>query len=125
MAEPRERIRALRARRGWTQQQLAEQLEVDAVTVSRWERGASLPRRSMLSAVDRLWSSSDESLEELVRIVGADVARKALRRIVLMRWRPAEIRFPVDPSKRLKEVEVALAEQLDFLARAKPAAVTK
>lgn len=125
MAEPRERIRALRARRGWTQQQLAEQLDVDAVTVSRWERGAAVPRRSMLSAVDRLWSVPDESLEELVRIVGADVARKALRRIVLMRWRPAEIRFPVDPAKRLKEVEVALAEQLDFLARAKPATVTE
>jgi len=123
MADPRERIRALRARRGWTQQQLAEHLDVDAVTVSRWERGASLPRRSMLSAVDRLWSAPDESLEELVRIVGADVARKALRRIVLMRWRPAEIRFPVEPSARLKEVEIALAEQLDFLARAKLAAV--
>jgi transcriptional regulator with XRE-family HTH domain len=123
MAEPRERIRALRARRGWTQQQLAECLGVDAVTVSRWERGAVTPRRGALTAVERLWSAPDESLEELVRIVGADVARKALRRIVLLRWRPAAVHFPVDPSARLKEVEVALAEQLDLVARAKPAAV--
>ena len=123
MAKPSDRIRALRATRGWTQQQLAERLDVDAVTVSRWERGAVVPRRSMLSAVDRLWSAPDESLAELVRIVGADVARKALRQIVLLRWRPSEIRFPVDPSVRLKEVEVALAEQLDLVARAKPADV--
>jgi transcriptional regulator with XRE-family HTH domain len=125
MAKPAERVRALRARRGWTQQQLAERLDVDAVTVSRWERGAVVPRRSVISAVERLWSAPDESLEELVRIVGADAARKALRRIVLLRWRPAEIRFPVDPSARLREVEVSLAEQLDLVARAKPAAATE
>ena len=41
-----EAIRSLRKRRGWTQAELAHELGTDPVTVSRWERGVSRPRRS-------------------------------------------------------------------------------
>jgi 8-oxo-dGTP pyrophosphatase MutT (NUDIX family) len=41
-----EAIRSLRERRGWTQAELAHELGTDPVTVSRWERGVSRPRRS-------------------------------------------------------------------------------
>ncbi len=39
-------IRRVRTLRGWTQVQLADELGTDPVTVSRWERGVSVPRRS-------------------------------------------------------------------------------
>lgn len=40
-------IRDARVRMGLTQEALGERLEVDALTVSRWERGESLPRRGL------------------------------------------------------------------------------
>lgn len=40
---PNTRLRRARHRRGWTQAQLAEMLETDFETVSRWERGITVP----------------------------------------------------------------------------------
>jgi 8-oxo-dGTP pyrophosphatase MutT (NUDIX family) len=47
-------IRGLRRDRGWTQTQLAELLDTDPVTVSRWERGISRPRRSARARLAKL-----------------------------------------------------------------------
>lgn len=41
-------LRELRRERGLTQEQLAEQFDVSARTVSRWETGSNLPELSML-----------------------------------------------------------------------------
>jgi 8-oxo-dGTP pyrophosphatase MutT (NUDIX family) len=52
------KIRRLRRERGWTQAQLAALLDTDAVTVSRWERGVSQPRRSARARLAQLASTS-------------------------------------------------------------------
>ncbi|MBV9707476.1 MAG: helix-turn-helix domain-containing protein [Chloroflexi bacterium] len=41
---PNERLRAARERKRWTQEALAVRLETDFETVSRWERGETIPR---------------------------------------------------------------------------------
>ena len=37
------RIREARASKGWKQRELASEVEVEPITVSRWERGATTP----------------------------------------------------------------------------------
>jgi transcriptional regulator with XRE-family HTH domain len=47
MADPKkelgERIKQARAAKGWKQKHLAARVEVEPITVSRWERGATTP----------------------------------------------------------------------------------
>ena len=45
------RLREYRLARGWTRAKLATQLGVRTVTISRWERGRTLPRRGHLERV--------------------------------------------------------------------------
>ncbi len=121
-------IAEVRQRYGWTQQRLAEYLEVDTATVSRWERGLTRPRRGVRAAIERLRTgtpteaandSADPSINELVRILGTEPARRALRRLVLQKQKPAQVEFPVDPSARLHELETLLREQSELIARAR------
>ena len=46
-----ERIRAARASKGWKQKHLASEVEVEPITVSRWERGATTPDLDVLARV--------------------------------------------------------------------------
>jgi transcriptional regulator with XRE-family HTH domain len=46
-----EKIRSARAERGWKQKHLAAEVEVEPITVSRWERGATTPDLDVLSLV--------------------------------------------------------------------------
>lgn len=46
-----EKIRAARAAKGWKQKHLAAQVEVEPITVSRWERGATTPDLEVLNQV--------------------------------------------------------------------------
>jgi transcriptional regulator with XRE-family HTH domain len=46
-----ERIRSARASKGWKQKHLAAQVEVEPITVSRWERGATTPDLDVLGRV--------------------------------------------------------------------------
>ncbi len=46
-----DKIRSARAERGWKQKHLAAQVEVEPITVSRWERGATTPDLDVLSLV--------------------------------------------------------------------------
>jgi len=48
------KIRRLRRQYGWTQRELAGQLQVDSVTVSRWERGVTVPRPGVMRSLERL-----------------------------------------------------------------------
>ena len=41
-------LKALRAEKGLTQEQLAQQMQVSSRTVSRWETGSNLPDLSVL-----------------------------------------------------------------------------
>ncbi len=114
-------IRRLRERFGWSQAELARRLGTDAGTVSRWERGVTQPRaahRSRLSAL--LGESTDASLDELIRLVGAETAKRVLRRYILLRWQPAGATAggALDSAEaRLVAAERARAEQLDLKAQ--------
>src|SRR3569832_2383632 len=120
-------IRAVRRRLRWTQAELTERLGVDSMTVSRWERGAVLPRRVMQDAIGRLAEptipaslpsppptetarrfSEHESIDELIRVVGVQPARMALRKLALLQRPSSAVTFPVDPSNRLRELDVML-----------------
>jgi transcriptional regulator with XRE-family HTH domain len=46
-----DKIRSARADRGWKQKHLAAEVEVEPITVSRWERGATTPDLDVLSLV--------------------------------------------------------------------------
>lgn len=46
-----ERIRQARADRGWKQKNLAAEVSVEPITVSRWERGATTPDLQVLGRV--------------------------------------------------------------------------
>lgn len=105
-------VKALRESRGWTQVQLAGLLGTDSVTISRWERGVSRPRRSAQARLRELSRSVPERLGGLVGAIGADRAERILRRVVLLSWRPSGPRFSADPSPRLAEVERARREQI-------------
>jgi transcriptional regulator with XRE-family HTH domain len=50
-AELGNRIREARASKGWKQRELASQVEVEPITVSRWERGATTPDLDVLRLV--------------------------------------------------------------------------
>jgi transcriptional regulator with XRE-family HTH domain len=45
------RIREARASKGWKQKELASEVEVEPITVSRWERGATTPDLDVLRLV--------------------------------------------------------------------------
>src|SRR5438067_12094695 len=45
------RIREARASKGWKQKHLAAEVEVEPITVSRWERGATTPDLDVLRLV--------------------------------------------------------------------------
>jgi transcriptional regulator with XRE-family HTH domain len=55
MADEREqlgdRIRAARAAKGWKQKHLAAEVDVEPITVSRWERGATKPDLEVINLV--------------------------------------------------------------------------
>jgi transcriptional regulator with XRE-family HTH domain len=45
------RIREARASKGWKQRELASEVEVEPITISRWERGATTPDLDVLRLV--------------------------------------------------------------------------
>lgn len=112
-------IRALRARQGWTQNDLADRLGTDAVTVSRWERGKSLPRPSAQVRLKQLQSDLPSEIQALVLLAGAATAKRVLRRSLLLRRQLRKQRFSADPTRRIKEVERALREQVELKDRAR------
>lgn len=114
-----EEIRALRSRHGWTQSDLADRLGTDAVTVSRWERGKSRPRPSAQTRLNQLQSGLPSDIQSLVRLVGGSRAKKVLRQSLLLGRRLRRQRFSTDPTRRIKEVELALREQVELKARAR------
>ncbi len=63
--------------------------------------------------------SDDPSIDELIRFVGVEPARSALRKMALLRRKPTPVRFLVDPTIRLREVDAALREQAELIEHAK------
>jgi transcriptional regulator with XRE-family HTH domain len=108
MAQPPglgDRIREARAAKGWKQRELASEVEVEPITVSRWERGATTPDLDVIrlvaeatgkplsyfvadeqpagteDAVERLEQAADklaaqaDRIEQLLEQVSAELAR--------------------------------------------------
>jgi len=111
-------IRSLRRRNGWTQAALAGRLGTDAVTVSRWERGASRPRPSARARLREL-SGPAADLSADAQMIGYEEAGRVLQRARLLLRRPKHHGFSMDPASRLREVDRALREQTRMKAGAR------
>ncbi len=57
-----EKLQALRKSRGWTQEQLSEQIRVSRQTLSKWEQGSVLPDTEYVLSVSRLFQVSTDYL---------------------------------------------------------------
>ena len=59
-----ENIKALRKQKGYSQETLAQQLNVVRQTVSKWEKGLSVPDAEMLERIAALFEVSTDALLE-------------------------------------------------------------
>lgn len=76
-----DRIREARASKGWKQRELASEVEVEPITVSRWERGATTPDLDVLRLVAE---ATDKPLSYFVadeEPAGSDGAIRKLERV--------------------------------------------
>ena len=55
-------ILLLRKRNGFTQEELAEKLEISAQAISKWENGHTLPETAMLPLLAKLFNTSIDSI---------------------------------------------------------------
>ena len=53
-----EKLQQLRKQRGWTQEQLAEQLFVSRTAVSKWESGLSIPDLNRIIGMSSLFGEN-------------------------------------------------------------------
>jgi DNA-binding XRE family transcriptional regulator/desulfoferrodoxin (superoxide reductase-like protein) len=72
-------IRALRERKGFTQKQLADKLEVSAKTISKWETGCGLPDISLLEPLAQNLGTSLSALFTGQYIVNSNTCYNMLR----------------------------------------------
>jgi DNA-binding transcriptional regulator YiaG len=49
-----EEVKSIRAALGWSQRKVADDIGVDVMSVSRWERGVNEPKGASLKALQRL-----------------------------------------------------------------------
>ena len=61
-----EKVRELRKKRGWAQEDLARQLDVSLSTVQRWEKQGANPTRLARRELTRLFQEAGISTEEYV-----------------------------------------------------------
>ena len=97
------RIAERRKSLNWTQDQLAERLEVDAETVSRFERGATVPS---LVTLDRLAAVLKVSIADLLTDASATPTDQAIR---ISAWLES---LPADDSDYVLEQIKGLCEHL-------------
>ena len=57
-----EKIMAMRKQRGWSQEELAQQLSVSRQSVSKWESGASIPDLDRIVKMSALFGVSTDYL---------------------------------------------------------------
>jgi transcriptional regulator with XRE-family HTH domain len=93
-----ERLRIARRSVGLTQKQLAEELEVDSITVSRWERGVTTPSLPRLRRIAEL---TETTVSDLVR--SPDGASAHAVELAALREELAETRAIVDRVARALE----------------------
>ena len=57
-----EKIRNLRKKAGFTQEKLAEYLDVNAITVSRWENGVDIPKTFKIKKMAEIFNCTETEL---------------------------------------------------------------
>jgi transcriptional regulator with XRE-family HTH domain len=92
------RLRTARRSAGLTQKQLAERLEVESITVSRWERGVTSPS---LPRLRRIAEITETTVSDLVR--SPDAASAHAVELTALREELAETRELVDRVARALE----------------------
>ena len=92
------RLRVARRSAGLTQKQLADQLEVESITVSRWERGVTTPS---IPRLRRIAEITQTTVSDLVRAHDAPTAHGA--ELAALREELAETRVLVDRIARALE----------------------
>jgi transcriptional regulator with XRE-family HTH domain len=92
------RLRTARRAAGLTQKQLADQLEVESITVSRWERGVTSPS---LPRLRRIAEITETTVSDLVR--SPDAASAHAVELAALREELAETRELVDRVARALE----------------------
>ena len=60
----KEKVKALRKKRGWSQEDLAREIEVSLSTVQRWEKQGSKPTRLARRELKRLFKKAGIESEE-------------------------------------------------------------
>jgi transcriptional regulator with XRE-family HTH domain len=100
------RLRIARRSVGLTQKQLAAELGVESITVSRWERGVTTPSLPRLRRIAEL---TETTVSDLVRAPDASTAHAV--ELAALREELAETR----------ELVNRIARTLDGLARSRPA----
>jgi transcriptional regulator with XRE-family HTH domain len=92
------RLRTARLGSGLTQKQLAEELRVESITVSRWERGVTTPSLPRLRRIAEL---TETTVSDLVR--APDAATGHAAELAALREELAETRQLVDRVARALE----------------------
>ncbi len=92
------RVRAARLSVGLTQKQLAESLGVESITVSRWERGVTMPS---LPRLRQIAERTETTVSDLVRAPEAMTGHAA--ELAALREELAETRELVDRVARALE----------------------
>ena len=64
MEQLREKVRALRQRMGWSQEDLAREIGVSLSTIQRWETKGSKPIRLARLKLEELWQEIEEEQPE-------------------------------------------------------------
>lgn len=74
-----QKLQQLRKQRGWTQEQLAQELYVSRTAISKWESGRGYPSIDSLKAISKLFSVSIDNLfsgEELISLAETEQKQK-------------------------------------------------
>ncbi len=100
-----DRIRAARAEKGWKQKNLAAEVSVEPITVSRWERGATTPDLHVLALV------AEATGKPLSYFVGDDEASTGTMDSAAARIEAASLRV-AEASERIAIVASELVEEL-------------
>jgi len=58
MEQLREKVKALREKRGWSQEDLAREIDVSLSTVQRWEKKGSKPTRLARRELQKLFKEA-------------------------------------------------------------------
>lgn len=70
-------VRRQRAKRGWSQPELAREFGTDPGTISRWERGKRVPELEMFRRLCALFGERADKVLEIVDLATGDKKPKA------------------------------------------------